>query len=152
MTSIVEQWKPVVGYEGLYEVSSLGRVRSLSGKRWNGQSVHDFKGRLLKPQSRSRYLHVTLSIDGRVKSLKIHQLVANAFLLPCPGIQGRKRGCYHIDHINQNPRDNRAINLQWLTQYENGYVKAVCGRDNLGKFLKGNSIQLWDDQPEYLYG
>jgi len=135
MTSIVELWRPVVGYEGLYEVSNMGRVRSLPGKRWNGQAIHEFKGRILRPQSKTRYLQVTLSKNGKVKSIKIHQLVAEAFLPPCPGTQGKQSHCYQIDHINNNSRDNRARNLQWLTRYENGYLKANRARDQLGRFV-----------------
>jgi hypothetical protein len=130
-----EIWKPVVGYEGLYEVSSLGQVRSLSGKRWNGQSIHEFKGKILRPQKTKRYCHVALSKDGHVKSIRIHQLVTEAFLPQCPGRQGRCRGSYHIDHINNNPLDNRASNLQWLLHYENTYVKACRKRDLAGRFI-----------------
>jgi hypothetical protein len=129
-----EVWQPVVGYESLYEVSDQGRVRSLPGQRWNGQAIHEFNGRILKPQYSSRYVHVALSRDGRVKCKKIHQLVAEAFLPPCPGIQGKRRGCYQIDHVNNNPLDNRASNLQWLTQYENTYVKPARRRDQVGRF------------------
>lgn len=129
-----EVWQPVKGYEGLYEVSDQGRVRSLPGKRWNGQAVHVFNGRILREQCGSRYAHVALSRNGHVTCIKIHQLVADAFLPPCPGVQGRRKGCYHIDHINNNPRDNRAINLQWLTHYENTYVKAAPKRDSCGRF------------------
>jgi hypothetical protein len=130
-----EVWQPVPGYEGLYEVSDHGRVRSLPGKRWNGQALHLFKGRILRPQCASRYLHVALSRDGQVRCIKIHQLVAEAFLPPCPGIQGRTRGSYHIDHINDDHLDNRASNLQWLTHYENTYVKPARKRDGAGKFI-----------------
>jgi hypothetical protein len=135
MTIIVEQWKPVLGYEGLYEVSDQGRVRSVAGKRWNGQAIHCFKGRILRPQSKSRYLQVTLSKNGKVKSIKIHQLVAEAFLPSCPGVQGKHSHCYQIDHINDDSRDNKACNLQWLTRYENGYIKANRVRNKLGQFV-----------------
>jgi hypothetical protein len=135
MTTSVEVWKPVVGYEGLYEVSDQGRVRSLTGTRWNGQKIHAFKGRLLKPQCTGRYQHVALSRDSRVRSVKVHQLVAEAFLPPCPGTQGRCRGCYHLDHVNNQPLDNRAANLQWLTHYENTFLKANRQRDAAGKFV-----------------
>lgn len=138
MTTSVEVWKPVVGYEGLYEVSDQGRVRSLPGQRWNGHALHRFQGRVLRPQCASRYQHVALSKDGRVKCIKIHQLVAEAFLPPCPGVQGKQRDCYQIDHINNKPHDNRAANLQWLTQYENTYAKPNRQRDQAGKFLSCN--------------
>ena len=134
MTSTVEHWKPVVGYEGLYEVSDQGRVKSLPGERWNGQSIHKFSGKVLKPQCAGRYLHVALSSNGNVRSRRIHQLVADAFLLECPGVPGRNRGQYHVDHINNDPHDNRAANLQWLTHYENTYLKAARSRDTMGRF------------------
>lgn len=105
-----EYWKNVSGYEGLYEVSNHGRVRSVPGNRWNGQSWHKFSGRVLKQQrgAHNRYLHVALSKQGKVRCIKVHQLVAEAFLDICPGLQGRTRGMYHTDHINNNPCDNRA--------------------------------------------
>lgn len=135
MTTSVEVWKPVVGYEGLYEISDQGRVRSLSGERWNGQRVHKFTGRILKPQCSGRYKHVALSKQSLVHCFKIHQLVAQAFLPPCPGVQGKRRGCYHVDHINNDPLDNRAQNLQWLTHYENTFLKTNRQRDATGKFV-----------------
>jgi hypothetical protein len=135
MTTSVDVWRPVVGYEGLYEVSDQGRVRSVSGIRWNGQALHTFKGKELKPQSTGRYQHVALSREGKVQCVKIHSLVADAFLPPCPGQRGRHRGCYHVDHINNQPLDNRASNLQWLTHYENTYAKANRLRDQAGKFI-----------------
>jgi hypothetical protein len=134
MPSSVEVWKPVVGYEGLYEVSDQGQVRSLPGERWNGQAIHRFAGTALRPQCSGRYLHVALSSNGKVRSRRIHQLVADAFLPQCPGVQGRQRGQYHIDHINDDPHDNRAANLQWLTHYENTYLKAARSRDVMGRF------------------
>ena len=139
MSSIVEQWKAIAGYEELYEVSDQGNVRSVPGTRWNGLAMHYFKGKILRQQSSGRYLHVALSKNGKVKTARIHQLVAAAFLSKCPGKQGRKRGCYHVDHINNNPHDNRAVNLQWLTHYENTYAKANRIRDEAGRFAN-NSI------------
>jgi hypothetical protein len=135
MDQSLEQWRPVVDYEGLYEVSDQGRVRSVPGERWNGHAIHFFKGKILRPQSTSRYKHVALSRDGVVRCIKIHQLVAEAFLPACPGIQGRRRGCYHIDHINNDSYDNRAVNLQWLTHYQNTYKKACRKRDKAGRFI-----------------
>lgn len=135
MDQSLEQWRPVVGYEGLYEVSDQGRVRSLSGIRWNGFGNHVFQGKILKPQKSGRYGHVVLSKNGKTKTHRIHVLVACAFLPSCPGIRGRHRGQYHIDHINNNPRDNRAANLQWLSHRDNTYVKANRKRNLEGQFI-----------------
>ena len=74
-----EQWKPVVGYEGLYEVSNLGRVKSLSREVvGNGGSTYMTKERILKPASK-KYPQVSLSKDGTQKSYRVHTLVVEAF-------------------------------------------------------------------------
>jgi len=128
-----EYWKPVPGYEELYEVSDLGRVRSVDGIRFNGHAWHPFKGRLLSLLGKNaRYWHVALSKNRKVKCRRVHELVADAFLSPCPGKRGRNG--WHIDHINDDPKDNRSENLQWLTHRDNTYVKPNRPRDSFGRF------------------
>jgi hypothetical protein len=133
MDQSIEQWRPIAGYESLYEVSDFGRVRSLDGIRWNGQKMHKFKGRLLILHG-NKYLHVILSRRGAVKPFKVHALVATAFLSPCPGIRGRGKGCYHIDHVNRDTKDNRACNLRWLTMEDNVFAE---NPNSIGR-LKGS--------------
>lgn len=118
-----EQWRPVVGFEGYYEVSDQGRVKSLArlcpcrpGRRW--RKVHE---RILKPiPVKTRLdgvqrLIVMLQAADRdlVKWCRIHCLVLEAFVGPRPTPQHESR------HLNCNPSDNRLVNLRWGTKAEN---------------------------------
>ena len=98
-----ENWKAVIGYEGLYEVSNLGRIRSL----YYGRT------RVLKTYKGNRdYLIVSLSKDGKQKTYTVHRLVANAFI---PNPENKPE----IDHINTITTDNRVENLRYVTPKEN---------------------------------
>ena len=101
-----EVWKPIKDYEGLYEVSSLGRVRILNYRKTG-------KGKILKNiECSNGYLTVGLRKNGKRKFLKVHRLVAEAFI---PNPEGKP--C--IDHINTIKNDNRIENLRWVTHEEN---------------------------------
>ena len=102
---MIEEFRDVKGFEGLYQVSNLGRVKSL---KFN-------KERILRGcQGSGGYLHVSLTKDGNQKTRKIHQLVAEAFLghTPC----GMK---LIVNHINFIRHDNRAENLEIDTNRNN---------------------------------
>jgi len=112
----MEQWKPILGYEGFYEVSDLGRVRSVerivkSSSRNGGQRRRPSKILRQNPKKEG-YLAICLSKDGKVKTHLVHRLVAEAF---CPKGEGQEQ----VNHINYNRSDNRAINLEWCTCLEN---------------------------------
>lgn len=102
-----EVWRPVVGYEGRYEVSDFGRVRSLNYRMRQGR-VH-----LLRPaKNPDGYLNVHLhALDGG-KSLKVHRLVAQAFLQNPEHLP-------EVNHRNEIKDDNRAVNLEWCARDEN---------------------------------
>lgn len=108
-----ELWAPVVGYEGLYEVSTLGRVRSL--ERFSKQRFGNLQHRperVLRPindHTSTKYLYVNLSKNGRSKKFAIHRLVLEAFIGPCPS--ANHQAC-HNDGCRTNPRLD---NLRWDT-------------------------------------
>lgn len=118
----MENWKPVVGYEGLYEVSDLGRVRSIEQRRVimrNGYPVNmRYPATILKPQKlRHGYVGVWLygkdTVAGKTgKQFSVHRLVAKAF---CENPNGYNE----VNHKNEVKWDNRAENLEWCTHKEN---------------------------------
>ena len=99
---MIEEWRTIVGYEGQYEVSSYGRVRSLDRFYYR---LH--KGKVLSPtKDRYGYLTVTLNCNGKSKTIKIHRLVAQAFL-PNPD------NLPQINHLDEDKTNNRVDNLEW---------------------------------------
>jgi NUMOD4 motif/HNH endonuclease len=105
-----ETWRPVAGYEGLYEVSDLGRVRSLRRPTASGMRG----GKILKPIVYSKYGHVRvgLHVNGRNTLRQVHQLVAEAFIGECPdGMEPR--------HGDGNAANNAAVNLSYGTKSDN---------------------------------
>jgi hypothetical protein len=101
----VENWKPVAGAAGRYEVSDQGRVKSLVGR----------KERLLKPgvHPRSGHRLVSLAIErGTAKAFWVHRLVLEAFVGPCPA---EREAC----HNDGDPGNNNVGNLRWGTRSEN---------------------------------
>lgn len=105
-----EEWKPIPGYEGLYEVSNLGNVRSLRG--WNGRKYIERTRLLKKTMTTTGYYKVELIKEKKKKSLRVHRLVAMAFI---PNENGKP----YINHIDCNPLNNKVENLEWCTQKEN---------------------------------
>lgn len=107
---MTEEWRPIVGFEGLYEVSNTGRVRSLDRCSVNslGRSVF-IKGKLLKIYDNTLgYKFVSLVMDKHPSPTYVHRLVAQAFI-PNP------LGLPQINHKDEDKSNNRADNLEWCT-------------------------------------
>ena len=128
MEEINEIWKPVVGWEDQYMVSSLGRVKSLDRYvRGSCDSIKLHKGRILHPKiDRDGYCIYSLCKDGQSKSFRGHRLVADAFI-PNPD----NKPC--IDHINCARSDNRLENLRWVTHKENNNNPITTNRMSTAK-------------------
>lgn len=119
-----EIFKDVKGYEGSYQISNFGRVKSLERIINRRGHNHRVKERILKKNPcHGGYLLVYLSLHGKVKSKKVHQLVCESFLGHVP--DGTQRlTCNHINHI---VTDNRLANLEIVTNRENCNQKHIKG-------------------------
>lgn len=108
-----EVWKPVVGYEGIYEVSNIGNVRSLDRIDCAGRHLQGCnKSTRVNPSTGYPVVH--LCKDGGHKLREVHRLVAEAFI---PNPENKRE----VDHINTVRNDNRVENLKWVTSSENKY-------------------------------
>jgi len=118
----VEQWRAVVGWETLYEVSDLGQVRSIARQSIRGDRPYTIRGRVLKPRrdTNDRLGVMLYDTQGKGHERRVHLLVLEAFVGPRPaGLEG----C-HWDDDHDN---NRLENLRWATRSENEYDKVRNG-------------------------
>lgn len=106
-----EEWRKVVGFEGLYEVSNQGSVRSLDRMTNGPHGPRSIKGRILKPSthSTSGYKLVTLRNSGKDRSTSVHSLMAEAFLGPRPDRNSV------VAYIDGNPENTSLDNLAWTS-------------------------------------
>ena len=136
-----ERWLPVVGYEGLYEVSDMGRVRSLRRVTRDGQQI---KGRILKerllPTGRPK---VSLCRDGSTVDAYPYRLALEAFVGACPdGMEAL--------HYDDDPNNNSISNLRWGTRTDNMRDMARNGNGNAGlKYCPAG--HPYDDENTYIY-
>ena len=134
-------WKPVVGYEGLYEVSDSGQVRSIS--------KHDRLGRFKEGKVKSScnngtgYLVVNLKVDGKQKMKTVHRLVAEAFI---PNLEGKR--C--INHKDGNKQNNCVENLEWCTHSENNIHSFKNGLNAQRKGSSNPNAKLTDVQVKFI--
>lgn len=107
----MEKWKDIIGYEGMYQVSNLGNIKSLDRLAWNGHAMHILKGKLMKSKN-YRYQEILLCKDGKIKKHYIHRLVAAAFIV-------NENNKPEVNHLDGNKHNNSVNNLEWCTSEEN---------------------------------
>ena len=126
-----EVWKPVAGYEGIYEVSNLGRVRSLDRVRVfrDGRTRH-YPSVMLSGKVGTHGYRAVVLANGSNRTVVVHRLVATAFV---PHAHGRD----WVNHVDGDKLNNRADNLEWVTPQENTAHMMEMG---LARFPKGSEI------------
>lgn len=117
-----EIWKDIQGYEGKYQVSNYGRVKSLIGTNQKPREKILTPG--VNPQG---YLHVSLCVNRRMKGYRVHRLVAEEFI---PNPENKKE----VNHIDGDKKNNTVDNLEWVTPKENMRHASINGLlNNKGK-------------------
>lgn len=140
-----EIWKDIEGYEGLYQVSNLGRVRSLDRvvqqlNRWGKYQSRFYRGCVLNPGvTHDNYQSVSLTRQGKSASYSVHRLVAQAFI-PNPD------SLPQVNHKDENPSNNCVDNLEWCTaKYNSNYGTRI---DKLRQSLTG--IERTEEYKNYM--
>lgn len=124
-----EIWKDIKDYEGLYQVSNLGRVKRVEHKRCDRNQL--YKEKLIKLQTyKCGYLYVGLWKNSKRKHHRVHRLVAEAFM-PNPN------NYPVINHIDSNIKNNNVNNLEWCTQSHN-----IKESFRLGRKISPKTIQV----------
>ena len=146
---MTEEWKDIEGYEGIYQVSNLGRVRSLDHKaRHRSRTGNEFevtyKGRIRKQvPNENGYSIVMVKNDGKSRALKVHRLVAQAFI-PNPD------NLPFVNHKDEDPSNNRADNLEWCThEYNVRYGTAIMRVRNT-QLKRANAVLQLDNDGNVL--
>lgn len=142
---MIEIWRDVSGYEGLYEVSNLGRMRSMA-KVGLGKAA-DKPHLILGRKDKDGYVVMCLRRAGKIKNFRLHRLVASTFL-PNP------RDLPMVNHRNGDKTDNSVTNLEWCTAHENNlHAKQVLGvKNNVRRVaqhsLSGEFLRYFDSLAE----
>ena len=145
-----EEWRDVVGYEGLYQVSDQGRVKSLDRTFIDKIGRERYvKERILKPVlTHYGYLRIDLCASGKRKMFSVHRLVCQAF-------HDNPENKLDVNHINENKTDNRACNLEWSTRKENcnhgtrNVRMAIAKSRPIAQYtLNGKLLKVWPSTAE----
>lgn len=137
-----EEWRPIPGYEGLYEASSLGRIRRVARWQYNaGQHERIWlREKILRPATQGGWAYyVSLMRDGKAATHTVHKLVLTTFVGPRPeGMEG--------SHLDGDARNCRPSNLVWETHAENIRRKAAHGTQDRGEQVGTSKLTEADVQ------
>lgn len=143
-----EIWKDIEGYEGLYQVSNKGRVRSLDHTTFHKNrhgtfNLSQYSGGIKAQRLfKCGYMYVILNKEGTPRTFRVHRLVAQAFILNPENLP-------HINHKNEDRTDNRAENLEWCdSKYNNNYGNR--SRKLAVTKCKGKKVAHIDEQGKIL--
>lgn len=154
---MIEEWRPIEVYEGLYEVSSYGRVRSVD--RYDSRNQFR-KGKVLSPgKDKNGYLKVVLHCNGKCKTINVHRLVAQAFI-PNPD------NLPMINHKDEDKTNNNVTNLEWCdvkynlnygtarirerdTKMKNGWWTGLSKKEYRKKYYQENKDKIKEYMKEY---
>ena len=144
-----EIWKDIKDYEGLYQISNLGNIKSVTRKVKNKKyGTMIAKEKILKQNmSKAGYFTIGLCKNGKTKTTSVHRLVASTFIL-----NPKNKPC--INHLDNNPSNNNVKNLEWCTQKEN--IQHACKSGNMNGVpkkinqydLEENFIKTWKSMQE----
>lgn len=150
----MEIWKDIEGYEGLYQVSSLGRVKSLERLNTRGRIIHEKILKPVKNRKNFEYRQVSLSKNGKIKNYLVHILVAKAFI-------ENPNDYPMVNHKDENPSNNSMNNLEWCdAKYNNNYGTRIvrqiatqtnrsdCSKPIAQYDLKGNLVAIYPSVKE----
>lgn len=139
----MEEWRAIPGYEGYYEISTFGNVRSVERLVFFEETrFRTIKGRPMKlqyPRNAARYVRLDLCKDLERKTMELHRLLAMTFI-PNP------HGYEHVDHIDRNHRNNALSNLRWTNHcgnMANRSPKSTSKTGETGIFLEGKTKQVY---------
>lgn len=133
-----EIWKDIKGYEGYYQVSNFGKVKSLDRVQINSLGYkRKLIGRILKPSLRQGYPRIILAKDGDIKHINIHRLVAKHFV---KNNNIEENNC--VNHIDGNKENNHCSNLEWITSLENSSHASRIGLYKTGENHPGVSTTI----------
>lgn len=139
-----EYWKDIKGYEGLYQVSNLGNIKSIDRSIKRSTSLMKLKSKPISQYVGNRgYPMVSLCINGKCKRYLVHRIVAIAFL-PNPLNKA------YVNHIDDNKQNSNLENLEWSTPTENSIHAHKHGLANVARGERQHSSKLTVDRVKYI--